>query len=52
MDATTVAEEYQKSDIPPTQVDVDPNNKPLNNPFGSTGESESDVDIQPKDDPK
>ena len=34
MDATTVAEEYQKSDIPPTQVDVDPNNKPLNNPFG------------------
>ena len=52
MDATTVAEEYQKSDIPPTQVDVDPNNKPLNNPFGSTGEPESDVDIQPKDDPK
>ena len=52
MDATTVAEEYQKSDIPPSQVDVDPNNKPLNNPFGSTGEPESDVDIQPKDDPK
>lgn len=52
MDATTVAEEYQKLDIPPTQVDVDPNNKPLNNPFGSTGEPESDVDIQPKDDPK
>ena len=52
MDATTVAEEYQKSDIPPTQVDVDPNNKPLNNPFGSTGEPESNVEIQPKDDPK
>ena len=52
MDATTVAEEYQKSDIPPTQVDVDPNNKPLNNPFGSTGEPESNVETQPKDDPK
>ena len=52
MDATTVAEEYQKSDIPPSQVDVDPNNKPLNNPFGSTGEPESNVEIQPKDDPK
>lgn len=52
MDATTVSEEYKKADIPPTQLDVDPTNKPLNNPFGSTGEPEADVDTQPKDDPK
>lgn len=33
-------------------LQVDPENKPLNNPYGSTGEPEQDVDIHPKDDPK
>lgn len=49
IDATTVSEEYEKADIPPTQIDVDPSQPPQNNPFGSTGESESDVDTGPKD---
>lgn len=52
MDATTVSEEYAKADIPPTQFDVDPTSKSLNNPFGSTGEPEVDVDVKPQDDPK
>lgn len=52
MDATTVSEEYVKADIPPTQFDVDPTSKSLNNPFGSTGEPEVDVDVKPQDDSK
>lgn len=53
MDAVPVSEEYSKADVPPTQVDVDPEHKPLNNPFGSTGEIEPEIDSHlPKDDPK
>lgn len=52
MDAKTVSEEYLKADIPPTQLDVESSNKPLNNPFGSTGENKSDVDLNSKDDLK
>lgn len=33
-------------------VQVDPAHKPLNNPYGSTGESEQNTDIHPKDEPK
>ena len=52
MDATTISEEYSKADVPPNQIDIDPNNQALNNPFGSTGEPELNVDLKPKDDPK
>jgi hypothetical protein len=38
--------------VVPDDLLVDPEHKPLNNPYGSTGEAEEDVDIQPKDDPK
>jgi hypothetical protein len=47
-----MADEYQSTDVPVTEVDVDPAHKPLNKPFGSTGEAEADVDLHPKDDPK
>ncbi|CAB1222581.1 mechanosensitive ion channel [Acinetobacter bouvetii] len=33
-------------------IQVDPEHKPLNNPYGSTGEPEQDVDIHPEDDSK
>ena len=53
MDAVPVSEEYSQADVPPTQFDVEPEHKPLNNPFGSTGESEPQIDSNsPKDDPK
>ncbi len=53
MDAVPVSEEYSHADVPPTHVDVDPDHKPLNNPFGSTGETEPEIDSNsPKDDPK
>ena len=49
----------EKETATPDQLDVDPVQKPQNNPFGSTGEAEKDVDaastppIDPKpDDPK
>src|SRR5690606_37941820 len=32
LDASTVAEEYQDEDIPPTQIDVEAPTQPLNNP--------------------
>ena len=50
MDASTVAEEYQDEDIPPTQIDVEAPTQPLNNPYGSTGES--DQNTPPKNDLK
>mgnify|MGYP003465927285 FL=1 len=37
VDSSVVADEYQRADVPPTQADVDPAQKPLNKPFGSTG---------------
>ena len=53
MDAVPVSEEYSHDDVPPTQLDIDPEHKPLNNPFGSTGETEPEIDSHsPKDDPK
>ena len=52
VDSSVVADEYQRADVPPTQADVDPAQKPLNKPFGSTGEAEADIDLHPKDDPK
>lgn len=42
----------QDEQVVPDELIVDPEHKPLNNPYGSTGEAEQDVDIQPKDDPK
>ncbi len=37
----------------PDQVVVDPNHPPVNNPFGSTGEAEPEIDTHPsQDDPK
>jgi hypothetical protein len=38
--------------VVPDDLLVDPEHKPLNNPYGSTGEAEGNIDIQPKDDPK
>ena len=52
VDSSVVADEYQRADVPPTQADVDPAQKLLNKPFGSTGEAEADIDLHPKDDPK
>ena len=52
VDSSVVADEYPRADVPPTQADVDPAQKPLNKPFGSTGEAEADIDLHPKDDPK
>ncbi|OTG98379.1 hypothetical protein B9T24_03320 [Acinetobacter sp. ANC 4654] len=52
VDSSVMADEYQSTDVPVTEVDVDPAHKPLNKPFGSTGEAEADVDLHPKDDPK
>lgn len=53
MDSTAVADEYSKGDVPPTELDIDPDNKPLNNPFGSTGGIEPEIDAHsPKDDSK
>ena len=49
MDTPTVAEEYQHADDIPTTAEVDPAHKPLNKPFGSTGEAEQDIDVHPKD---
>lgn len=43
---------YQAEQVVPDELLVDPEQKPLNNPYGSTGEAEQDVDVQPKDDPK
>ena len=45
VDSSVVADEYQRADVDPAQ-------KPLNKPFGSTGEAEADIDLHPKDDPK
>lgn len=42
----------QGEQVVPDELLVDPEQKPLNNPYGSTGEAEQDVDVQPKDDPK
>jgi len=42
----------EKETATPDSLDVNPDKQSLNNPFGSTGEAESGVDIQPKDDPK
>ncbi|RKG29788.1 mechanosensitive ion channel [Acinetobacter tianfuensis] len=42
----------EKQTATPDSLDVNPNRPQPNNPFGSTGEAESGVDIQPKDDPK
>lgn len=42
----------QAEQVVPDELLVDPEQKPLNNPYGSTGEAEQDVDVQPKDDPK
>ena len=52
VDSSVMADEYQSVDVPVTEVDVDPAHKPLNKPFGSTGEAEADVDLHPKDGPK
>ena len=55
MTSSTPAEAHSKSSneqVVPDELVVDPKDKPLNNPYGSTGEAEQDVDIQPKDDPK
>ncbi|WP_448760747.1 mechanosensitive ion channel [Acinetobacter tandoii] len=46
------AETSPTDQVVPDDLLVDPEHKPLNNPYGSTGEAEEDVDIQPKDDPK
>ena len=42
----------QAEQVVPDELLVDPEQKPLNNPYGSTGEAEQDVDVQPKNDPK
>ena len=42
----------EKETATPDHLDVDPQNQPANNPFGSKGEAESDVDANQKDDPK
>ena len=42
----------QAEQVVPDELLVDPEQKPLNNPYGSTGEAEQDVDVQPKDDPQ
>ncbi|NCI77591.1 mechanosensitive ion channel [Acinetobacter kanungonis] len=42
----------QGEQVVPDELLVDPEQKPLNNPYGSTGEAEQDVDVQPKNDPK
>jgi hypothetical protein len=52
VDSTVVTDEYQHLDTLPTEVDVDPAHKPLNNPYGSTGEAEKDIDIRPNNDLK
>jgi hypothetical protein len=55
MTSSTPSEAHSKSSneqVVPDELVVDPKDKPLNNPYGSTGEAEQDVDIQPKDDPK
>ena len=43
----------EKETATPDQLDVDPAQHPLNNPYGSTGEVEKDIDVNlPEDDPK
>lgn len=43
----------EKETATPDQLDVDPAQHPLNNPYGSTGEVEKDIGANfPKDDPK
>lgn len=51
VDSAVVTDEYQPDDVPPTDLTVDPAHKPLNNPYGSTGEAEQDIDLH-KEDPK
>ena len=41
--------DQSKSTVVPDRLVIDPDNKPLNNPYGSTGESETDTDISPED---
>lgn len=52
VDSSVITDEYHHIDTLPTEVDVDPTHKPLNNPYGSTGEAEKDIDIRPQDDLK
>ena len=52
VDSSVITDEYHHIDTLPTEVDVDPAHKPLNNPYGSTGEAEKDIDIRPQDDLK
>lgn len=50
-DVTTTPEAATDHAVPDT-LKVDPEHPPVNNPFGSTGEAEPDVDEHPKNDPK
>ena len=50
-DVTTTPEAATDHAVPDT-LKVDPEHPPVNNPFGSTGETEPDVDEHPKNDPK
>lgn len=50
-DVTTTSEASTDHAVPDT-LKVDPEHPPANNPFGSTGEAEPDVDEHPKNDPK
>ncbi|QPF38553.1 mechanosensitive ion channel [Acinetobacter sp. TTH0-4] len=52
VDSSVITDEYHHIDTLPTEVDVDPAHKPFNNPYGSTGEAEKDIDIRPQDDLK
>lgn len=52
VDSSVITDEYHHIDTLPTEVDVDPTHKPFNNPYGSTGEAEKDIDIRPQDDLK
>ncbi len=51
--AVVPAAPTERDTATPDQLDVDPAHKPLNNPYGSTGESRTDSkDLPPKDDLK
>ena len=52
VESSVITDEYHHIDTLPTEVDVDPAHKPFNNPYGSTGEAEKDIDIRPQDDLK
>lgn len=52
VDSSVITDEYHHIDTLPTEVDVDPAHKPFNNPYGSTGEAEKNIDIRPQDDLK